>query len=468
MERKTAGDWKQAKERFPEANLAVISLHGKEAAREAHRALDEGLHVFLSSRSMPLEEEAVLKKKAHEKGLLVMGPDCGTAILQGTPIAFANRLPGGRIGIIGASGTGIQELTAMIQRMGEGVTNAIGTGGRDLFAEVGGITMLDAIDAMESDPGVKAVIVISKPPAREVRDKIVARLSVYRKPVVTVFLGERPEVHNKGFYHAYTLDEAAQLAVRLVREEPPVAAERFRPRVSAPFWRQEEKTIRAFYSGATLANEAAMLIRDTLELPVTFGRTKGYILNCEGHQVVDMGDELYTGGKNHPKWDPAMRIAAMEKAFADPDTGVILFDLVLGCCAHENMAGALLPVIQKLQAEAAGRLRKLFFVTSICGTTLDPQNYEAQKKLLTDAGVLVCESNKKAVETALFCLGYVYRERKKEVLELQKRDPVERRVPEAIQELLGTRPRILYMGSAWILENLRRAGCRVLELERRP
>ena len=173
----------------------MISVAGAYAAAEADRALDEGLNVFMFSDNVSLEDEVHLKKKAHEKGLAVMGPDCGTAIMSGVPIAFANLVSPGPIGIVGASGTGIQELTTIIDRLGGGVNNAIGTGGRDLSTEVGGITMLDMINAMEQDDSVKVMIVISKPPAKAVREKITDRLRMVSKPVVTVFMGEKPEYH---------------------------------------------------------------------------------------------------------------------------------------------------------------------------------------------------------------------------------------------------------------------------------
>ena len=169
--------WDAALKKMSNANLAVISIPGAYAALEADRALDEGLNVFMFSDNVTIEDEKALKEKAHSKGLAVMGPDCGTGIIQGVPIAFTNNVAKGSIGIIGASGTGIQELTTIIDRLGEGVTNAIGIGGRDLKAEVGGITMMDMIDAMEDDDTVKVLVIVSKPPAKEVRDKISARLS---------------------------------------------------------------------------------------------------------------------------------------------------------------------------------------------------------------------------------------------------------------------------------------------------
>ncbi|WP_289292127.1 acyl-CoA synthetase FdrA, partial [Sporofaciens musculi] len=294
--------WDKALAKMPEANLAVISIPGAYAALEADRALDEGLNVFMFSDNVTIEDEKALKEKAHAKGLAVMGPDCGTGIIQSVPVAFTNNVAPGSIGIIGASGTGIQELTTIIDRLGEGVTNAIGIGGRDLNAKIGGITMMDMIDAMEDDDAVKVLVIVSKPPAKEVRDMISDRLSDFSKPVVTLFVGEKPEYHEENFYHAYTLDEAARLAVSLVRGKDVPEAE-IELDESTFYKAEDKKTIKAYYSGGTLANEAAMLIKDAMNCEVPPEDIEGYMLQLDGNVVVDLGDDAYTQGKPHPMID---------------------------------------------------------------------------------------------------------------------------------------------------------------------
>lgn len=465
--KKAVKNWEQAKKELPDANLCVISIPGVYAAAEADRALDEGLHVFMFSDNVKLEDEVSLKRKAHEKGLLVMGPDCGTGIIQSVPIAFTNKVTKGSIGIVGASGTGIQELTTIIDRLGEGVTNAIGTGGRDLASEVGGITMLDAVNAMEQDPEVKLVIVISKPPAKEVRDKIVKRLSNYKKPVVTLFLGEKPEVHTEGFYHAYTLDEAARIAVQLAKGEK-IKSELFTPEIEQPYLPEEKKTIKAYYSGGTLASEAAMMFRDTMGLDVGLGKKEGFMLNHEGHIVVDLGDDVYTQGKPHPMIDPAKRIECMQEAADDKTTGVILFDIVMGYGSHEDMAKALLPAIQKLQEKAKQEDRRLFFITTVCGTRQDPQGYDYQKQLMEDAGVLVCESNKQAVETALYCAGYRYQEEEKETLKADKKEVIDGKGLDKVRELFEHKPKIINIGLGSFAEVLKDFDCEVEQFDWAP
>ena len=459
--------WDKALKKAPEANLAVISIPGAYAALEADRALDEGLNVFMFSDNVTVEDEKALKEKAHAKGLAVMGPDCGTGIIQGVPIAFTNKVSKGSIGVIGASGTGIQEVTTIIDRLGEGVTNAIGIGGRDLRAEIGGITMMDMIDAMEEDDTVKVLLIVSKPPAKEVRDKIAARLSTYSKPVVTLFVGEKPEYHEENFYHAYTLDEAARLAVSLARgTEIPEATLDVD---ESEFYKAEDgKTIKAYYSGGTLANEAAMLIKDAMNCKVPPEDIEGYMLQLDGNVVVDLGDDAYTQGKPHPMIDPAMRIQCMKSAVDDETTGVVLLDIMLGYGSHEDMAGALLPTIVELKEKAEAAGRKVFFIATVCGTRLDFQGYDEAVNKLKEAGVIVCENNKLACRTAIRAIGRDFEEpvkeiRAKEVVEVEKAAPSEK-----LRALLSEKPNIINIGLKSFAEVVEEFGCEVVQYDWQP
>lgn len=469
-ERKSATTWEQALLKNPEANLAVISIPGEYAAIEAERALEEGLHVFLFSDNVSPEQELKLKQKAHNKGLLVMGPDCGTGIIMGVPLAFTNDVGNGKIGVIGASGTGIQEVTTIIDHLGEGVTNAIGTGGRDLHSAIGGITMLDAINAMEADDHTEVVLVLSKPPAKEVRDKIVKRLANYKKPVVTLFLGEKPEIHETDFYHACTLDEMARIAVALCRREP-IKSEAFKVLLPVGFNRKDKKNIKGYYSGGTLGAEAAMLVRAAMGLEQATEKKEGYLLNEEGNIIIDLGDDIYTAGKPHPMIDPTKRIACMQEAVADINTGVILFDLVLGYGSHEDMAGALLPGIRAISEKCRETGRKLYFVATICGTKTDYQDYGQQKAKLEKAGVIVCLSNKQAVETALYLVGHEYREEEKLI---QRKSTYESdNVPEAtvsenIKNLLERKPKVINIGLSNFAAVLEKKNCQVVQYDWTP
>lgn len=463
-----AESWDKALEKLPDANLAVISIPGIYAASEADRALDENLNVFMFSDNVTLEDEKKLKEKAHKKGLLVMGPDCGTGIIKGVPIAFTNNVTPGRIGIVGASGTGIQELTTIIDRLGEGVTNAIGTGGRDLSEHIGAITMLDSINAMEEDSDTEVIIVISKPPAEKVRNQVVKRLRHFKKPVVTLFLGEKPEFHEENFYHAYTLDEAARIAVRLLRKES-LQGDKFKVNCVKTFSAKENKTIKGYYSGGTLAAEAAMMIKDALDLSVHLGKQAGFMLNTSGHIVVDLGDDVYTQGKPHPMIDPTKRVECMREAAKDASTGVILFDIVLGYGSHEDMAGSLLPAIKELQEQAKKENRDLYFVTTICGTRKDYQNYDNQKKIMEDAGVIVCESNKQAVETAVALIGYNLSEIVKQVKPKNaEAETVECEVSESVRGLLQNKPKVINVGLESFSKVLKDFSCEVVQYNWAP
>ena len=219
------------------------------------------MHVLIFSDNVTVEDERRIKEKAHEKGLLVMGPDCGTAVVSGVPLAFANVMKTGKIGVIGASGTGIQEVTTEIDRLGAGVSHAIGTGGRDLNDKIGAITMLDGIKALAQHSQTEVITLISKPPAKEVRDEVVQLLQSISKPVVAIFLGEEPHNHEGNVYYANTLEETAAIAVDLVKGNPIKSNyNSLQGEVPAVNLKPEQKTIKGLYSGGTLGYEAATLI----------------------------------------------------------------------------------------------------------------------------------------------------------------------------------------------------------------
>ena len=327
--------------------------------------------------------------------------------------------------------------------------------------------MMDMIDAMEDDDTVKVLVIVSKPPAKEVRDKISARLSNFSKPVVTLFVGEKPEYHEENFYHAYTLDEAARLAVGLVRgtkvPEATVDVD------ESEFYKAEDgKTIKAYYSGGTLANEAAMLIKDAMNCKVPPEDVEGYMLQLDGNVVVDLGDDAYTQGKPHPMIDPAKRIECMQEAVDDPSTGVVLLDIMLGYGSHADMAGSLIPTIKELQAKADAAGRKVFFIATVCGTRRDYQGYDEAVNKLKEAGVIVCENNKLACQTAIHAIGRDFQEpekeiRAKEVVACEKHTPAE-----TLKELLSEKPRIINIGLKSFAEVVEEFGCEVVQYDWAP
>lgn len=454
-------------EELPDANVALFSIPGEYAADEIEKALDQGLHVFSFTDNISIEDEVRLKKKAHEKGLLLMGPDCGTGIISSIPIAFTNVVRPGNIGIVGASGTGIQEVTTIIDRLGGGVVHAIGTGGRDLSEAVNATTVRDVILGLEQHDPTDVIVVISKPPAPTVRNEIVELLQNVSKPVVAIFLGEKPERHEGNVYLAHTLEEAAMIAVDLAQNLPvkPNYMEAIEYEVKNPL--PAEKTVKGLYSGGTLAAEAGMLIAEALELG-KLSKKEGYILNTNGYEVMDLGDDIYTQGKPHPMIDPEVRINKIKEYAKDANTGIILFDCVLGYGSHPDMAGVLSEAIKGAIETAKNDGRELHFVATVCGTEYDPQSYQKSIKTLQEAGVLVAESNAKAVRLALKLKGIEVKETDKYVVERKAEKKALPKASESIMDLLNSKPRIVNIGLSSFTESIVAYGGSTVQYDWKP
>ncbi len=406
---------------LPGANLAVISLPGAYAAREARKALESGLHVMLFSDNVSLEDEIALKRLGRDKGLLVMGPDCGTAIINGVPICFANAVRRGPVGVVAASGTGLQEVTCLVDRFGSGISQAIGTGGRDLKnAKVGGITMLMGIAALAQDPETKVIVVVSKPPAQEVADKVVAALGAAGKSAVVHFIGLEPGSAGSApasVHFASSLEETASMAAAIAAGRPALAAGRpampvpLAPEIEALAEREArrlapgQKWLRGYYTGGTVADEAMILLhRLTGRL---FSNNQGdpaFVppdprLSIE-HTIVDLGDDVFTVGRPHPMIDPSTRTDRILAEKDDASIAVVLIDVVLGYGSHPDPAGAVVEALKVVRATAEARGGYLPVVASVIGTPADFQGYEAQVAKLEAAGCLVMPSNYRAAVLA--------------------------------------------------------------------
>ncbi len=456
-----------ALEEMPDANLALFSIPGEYAADEIEKALDKGLNVFSFTDNISLADEVRLKQKAHDKGLLLMGPDCGTGIISSIPIAFTNVVKPGNIGIVGASGTGIQEVTTIIDRLGGGVVHAIGTGGRDLSAEVNAITVRDALVGLEHHEPTDVIVVISKPPAKQVRDEIVELLHSLSKPVVAIFLGEKPDHHEGNVYLAHTLEETAMMAVDLAKNRPvkPNYLEAIHYEVKTPL--APEKTVKGLYSGGTLGAEAAMLITEALGLGKLI-KQEGYLLKANGYEVMDLGDDIYTQGKPHPMIDPEVRINKIREYAQDENTGVILLDCVLGYGSHPDMAGALAAAIKEAIHTARANGRELHFVATVCGTEYDPQSYQAAISTLKECGVLVEASNARAVRLALKLKGIDFQEADKYVVEKQVAKKELPAVSDSVMDLLNSKPRIVNIGLASFTESILTYGGSAVQYDWKP
>lgn len=380
-----------AVKQLPEANWVLVSVPGRYAAGVAREALDLGKHVFLYSDNVSLEDEIALKKTAREKGLLVMGPDCGTAIINGVGLGFANRVRRGNIGVVGASGTGTQAITSHIHNLGAGISHAIGTGGRDLKSDVGAITAHLALDALARDEETKVIVLISKPPSPDVATGLISAAQGTGKPVVIYFIGYPPPARKSGNLHfAISLSEAAEIAVQIgdlrleTIEKSPVS----------------NLYLRGLFSGGTLAYETLLGLHASLSpiysnAPITNYQLLEDPLHSRAHTIIDLGDEFFMVGRLHPMIDNDLRIRRMKQEAADPEVGMILFDVVLGEGSHLNPAGELVPVINEVRKTRIGELE---FVAIVIGTDDDPQNLQSQVSQLEEAGVTVFRTATEAVE----------------------------------------------------------------------
>lgn len=382
--------WRTAKQKLPNANLVLISIAGEYAAALADEALDDGCNVMMFSDNVSVEQERALKTKASGKGLIVMGPDCGTANIAGAPLAFANVAPKGAIGIIGASGTGIQELTSQITLAGQGVSHAIGLGGRDLTAEIGGISAIDALRMLAADPQSKVLAFVSKPPAEAVRTRVIAEMKTLGKPVVALFLGTKISTRQDGnITFASTLDEAARLAAMLAHVQESAARQ---PSVCGG-------KISGLYAGGTLAAECAMLLADRLGMATDSHHHQGSMLDADGHRIIDMGDDFYTQGKPHPMIDPTTRNQAIASLSQQTGVGVLLLDVVIGYGAQRDPAESLASEVSKLR-EKRSPSHPLAVIATVTGTEQDPQQRSAQIAVLNEAGIAVMNTLPEAVELA--------------------------------------------------------------------
>ena len=395
---------------MPEANLSLISVAGKYAPQEAQKAIDKGLHVMMFSDNVSVEDEINLKKQAIEKGLLMMGPDCGTAIINGIPLAFANVVKRGNIGIVAASGTGLQEVSSIITNLGGGISQAIGTGGRDVKKEVGGIMFIEALKALNNDTQTEVIALVSKPPHAEVLDKIAEEIKKISKQIVAIFIGADAETIKKsGAIPAENLEECAVIANALANKEDYTQAlanlkkrkEDNKKLAEKLAKNNSGKYLRGLFSGGTLCDETQLLLKDTIGF--TYGNAPlnpdfklADIWKSKENTIIDLGEDEFTAGRPHPMIDFSLRNKRIIQEAKDPETKVILLDVVLGYGSNLAPDEELVPVFK----EAKQINPNLAIICSITGTDKDPQNRTKIKQALENAGAVVCETNVEASELA--------------------------------------------------------------------
>jgi FdrA protein len=385
-----------AAEMLPGASWVIISVAGRYASGVSREALRLGKHVHLFSDNVSVEEEIALKTQARELGLLVMGPDCGTAMVDGMGLAFANKIRRGSIGIVAAAGTGLQQVACRIHQLGSGITFGIGTGGRDLSEKVGAITYLMALDVLIRDPDTKVIVLVSKPPAPKVAEEVLKVARKAGKPVVVNFIARAvTTIQDGNLFFATGMDDAARLAVEFAAKPPKIQAvddfaiEKFKP---------EQKYFRGLFSGGTLAYEAQYILAGYLtrvwaNAPINKDNKMADSLVSQENCIVDLGEDEFTVGRLHPMMDNELRIRRLYEEANNPEVAVIMLDVVIGYGSHPDPACELGPAIAKSLADAKKAGRHLEITCVVTGTDEDPQNLDSQISQLKEAGAWVDTSN---------------------------------------------------------------------------
>jgi FdrA protein len=386
-----------ATQMLPDAGWVLVSVPGRYAAGVTRQALDLGKHVFLYSDNVTSMDEIKLKEIAVQKGLIVMGPDCGTAIVNGIGLGFANKVRRGNIGLVAGSGTGLQQVTSRIHQFGGGITHALGTGGRDLSDAIGAVTARQGLSLLTEDPDTDVIVLVSKPPARSVADELVKIARKTGKPVVVDFIGYATAVRQvENVYFATSFDDAAALAVKLAAEGLPEVNQ-----FDLSKFASGQRYLRGLFSGGTLAYEALLVLEGYLpqvysNVPLDKKFKLQDSLVSQDHTILDLGEDEFTVGRLHPMMDNDLRIRRLEMEASDPHVAMILLDLVLGYGAHPDPASELAPAIKSAKSSAQQSGRHLEVVAVASGTDEDPQDLNAQIKQLEEAGARVFTSNDEA------------------------------------------------------------------------
>ena len=448
-----------AAQMLPDAGWVLVSVPGRYAAGVTRQALDLGKHVFLYSDNVTSMDEIKLKDIAVKNGLIVMGPDCGTAIVNGVGLGFANKVRRGNIGLVAGSGTGLQQVTSRIHQFGGGITHALGTGGRDLSEAVGAVTARQGLSLLTRDPDTDVIVLVSKPPARSVADELIKIAREAGKPVVVDFIGYATAVRQvDNIYFATSFDDAAALAVKLAAESLPQVAQ-FDLSKFAP----GQRYLRGLFSGGTLAYEALLVLEGYLpqvysNVPLDKKFKLQDSLVSREHTILDLGEDEFTVGRLHPMMDNDLRIRRLEMEASDPQVAVILLDLVLGYGAHPDPASELAPAIKAAMSNAQQNSRHLEVVAVASGTDEDPQDLNAQIKQLEEAGARIFTSNDEAA---------VYAGRL--AAALNKHDSLDADQPAEVDLKALTAPMAaINVGLETFTESLNEQGAQVIQVDWRP
>lgn len=444
----------------PEARWVVVSVPGAHAAAVAEEALAAGRHVLLFSDGVAVDDEVRLKGRARRRGLLLLGPDCGTAAVGGVGLGFANRWRRGGVGLVGASGTGLQAVGCGLDALGHGISQVLGTGGRDLAAEVGGTATLQALDLLVRDPATAVVVLVSKPPSPAVAGEVLRRASTAGKPVVVCLLGDAAPVPAIGSAHPVRgLDEAVEVAADLVSGTVAGQGEGGPEEGAAPL----AGRIRGLFTGGTLATEVALGLRPwvhplSTNLGLAGTRPLADPERGAGHAVVDLGSDELTAGRPHPMIDPGLRDRRLEREAEDPEVGLILLDLVLGDGAHPDPAGGLSASVERALATAREQERELEVVALLVGSENDPQGTAEQADRVRESGVRVVRG---VGEMVRYAAGRVVAQEMRD-----RRPPPDGAVPVPLAAL--QRPAVVNVGLEAFAASLAEQGAEVVAVDWRP
>ncbi len=409
---------RSALERVQGANLAVVSVPGSQAFDPTMELLRSGVNVHLFSDHVPLEQEIQLKRYASSKGLLVLGPGAGTSIISGVGLGFANSVKRGDVGIVASAGTGIQEVSTMLDSIGLGVSAALGVGGTDVSEKVGGLMMKDCLGLLEKDESTRMIMIIAKTPKEGVIREVMGHVErKTTKPVVACFLGlDPPPTRELRVNYAKTLHSAVHRAAKVSGGE---AEKEFERRISISFDElskaskklsgslgERRRFVRGLYSGGTLAHETLLVFREVLgeaysNTPLSDEFELPDPNVSRGNSVVDLGDEFFTSGRAHPMIDPTLRRLRLVQEAKDPDVAAILLDIVLGYGSASDPGGALTDAIASSKAKGGG----LAVMAHVCGTETDPQPLKEQNEKLARAGAILFPSNALLAAEAALLVG---------------------------------------------------------------
>lgn len=473
---------------LPDADLVVISVPGPFAKRETMNALSKGLNVFLFSSNVSREDELELKQMSSGKGLLLMGPDCGTSIINHKVLGFGNYIREGFVGLVSASGTGLQEVTTLIHEAGLGVSQAIGTGGDDLSEQIGGITMTQGIALLDADSATRVIVIISKPPGTATLQKVLGIAKQCHKPVVANFLGGKIDPETSGeIFMAKTLDEAAGMVCETAGINPPYSVTGSLSKVSVSAALAErgklangQRFVHGLFAGGTLCYESQLILTPLVGIvqsnaPVQTNNLIPGDARTEGHTCIDMGAEEFVEGRAHPMMDFSLRNLRILREARDPSTAVVLFDVELGYGSNSDPAGQLVPVITEAREISEREGRYLSFVASIIGTEGDSQGLEKQQKALSDVGILVLPSNAQATRVAaLIATGNVavstnaVNSHMRKTAETTQMKTSELSTTQVGSSIIGKTLKVINIGISTFADDLRSQGVEVIHVDWRP